>query len=342
LGNSTDKNTLEDLGESGIIEFIQERSTTRAGPHVIKGIGDDCAVLEPGEGTTLLVTTDTLVEGIHFRQETLSSEALGWKVLAVNVSDIAAMGGSPHTAFLSVGLNRETEVGFLESFMDGFTSFAERAGVVLAGGDTVESPSFSVVTVTLLGNCMKGHVVYRSGARVGDDIWLTGHVGDAAGGLFLLQEKLSPRFSEYEALILAHQRPRPPFELGKALGESGWVNAMIDISDGIAKDLGHICEESVVGATLQGSSIPVSETLMRLSSELQENPLAWALHGGEDYQLLFTAPPAREQDILSLNPEGSTGRMAKIGTIIQEGGIWLETAVGRDPLESPGFLHFSK
>jgi len=342
LEHSMGNNTLNYLGETGIIQFIQQQGATGTGTHVTKGIGDDCAVLETGHDTTLLVTIDTLIEGIHFTDQTLSPEGLGWKALAVNVSDIAAMGGTPETAFLSLGLKPETEVGVLESFMAGFNGLAEKTGVVLAGGDTVESPSFDVVTVTLLGNCLKEEVVYRSGARVGDDIWVTGHLGDAAGGLVLLRGQWTPKSPEYDSLILAHQKPMPPFELGKVLGESGWINAMIDVSDGIATDLGHICEQSGGGAILQGPSIPVSESLMILSGKLQENPLKWALHGGEDYQLLFTASPAREQEILSLNAGESAGRITKIGTITHEGGIWLETEAGRDRLESPGFLHFSK
>jgi thiamine-monophosphate kinase len=336
------KKTLKVLGEPNIIAFIRERCTIRDRHHVIKGIGDDSAVLKVNREKALLVTADTLIEGIHFRADTSPPEALGWKALAVNVSDIGAMGGSPHTAFLSLGLKRETEMDYLESFFDGFLDFAQRADVVLAGGDIVESPSGIVVTVTLLGECRKERVVYRSGASVGDDIWVTGYVGDAAGGLFLLQGTGFPRSAQYESLILAHQRPKPPFELGRALGKAGWVTAMIDTSDGIAKDLGHICQESDVGATLKSSTIPISDGLLLLSQTLGEDCLVRALYGGEDYALLFTAPPVREQDVLSLNHMVSTAKVTRIGKIVRENGMWLERDGKKEPLELPGFLHFSQ
>jgi thiamine-monophosphate kinase len=201
--------TLNDIGEAGIIQLIQEKGPSRLPSYVKKGIGDDCAVLETTRDTVLLVTKDTLIEGIHFTTKTLPPEALGWKALAVNMSDIAAMGGTPHTAFLSIGIKPETEVSFIESFMAGFQALAGKTDIVLAGGDTVESPSSAVITVTLLGDCLPEHLVYRSGARVGDDVWVTGPLGNAAAGLFLLLNKKDSELSGYESLIIAHQKPIP-------------------------------------------------------------------------------------------------------------------------------------
>lgn len=334
--------TLNDLGEGGIIQLIQRKGPSRLPSHLKKGIGDDCAVLETTGDTLLLVTTDTLIEGVHFTAETLPPEALGWKALAVNISDIAAMGGTPHTAFLSIGIKPETEVSFIESFMAGFQALAGTTDIVLAGGDTVESPSSAVITITLLGDCLPKHLVYRSGARVGDDVWVTGPLGSAAAGLFLLLNKKASELSGYEALIAAHQKPRPPLKMGKALGKSGLAHAMIDISDGIAKDLGHICEQSGTGALLQATSIPISEEVHRVASEAEKSPLEWALHGGEDYELLFTASSAHEEKIVSLTTKVSGSPAAKIGTIIHEDGIWLETEKGKEPLKPGGYVHFSK
>lgn len=305
-----------------------------------KGIGDDCAVLETAGDSVLLVTTDTLIEGIHFTGHTMPPEALGWKALAANISDIAAMGGAPHTAFLSIGLKSGTKVSFLESFMAGFKTLADKTGIVLAGGDTVESPSSAVVTITLLGDCLKECVVYRSGARVGDDVWVTGPLGNAAAGLFLLQNQDLDVSPEYESLVQAHQRPMPPLELGKALAQSGLVRAMIDISDGIAKDLGHICEQSGVGSELQGASIPMSSNLLKLAHEVKKSPLQWAFHGGEDYELLFTASSSDKEKIVLLGTRISGTPPTRIGTIIQEGGTWLKTEKGREPLRAGGYVHF--
>ncbi len=334
--------TLKDLGEVGIIRLIQGKVSQKLPSYVKKGIGDDCAVLETSGDKVLLVTTDTMVEGIHFTDQTLSPEALGWKALAVNISDIAATGGTPRTAFLSIGLKAKSKVSFLESFMAGFNALAQKTGIVLAGGDTVESPSSVVIAVTLLGDCPAGHVVYRSGARVGDDVWVTGPLGNAAGGLFLLQTKESAAHSGYEPLVQAHQKPLPPLNVGKALGESGLAHAMIDISDGIAKDLGHVCEQSGVGAILRAASIPMSSQLLRLAAEAEKEALQWALHGGEDYELLFTASTADREKVESLTAKLSGRPAVKVGSIIAGNGILLAKQSTKEPLESGGYLHFCK
>ncbi len=332
---------MKDLGEAGIIRLIQGRVSQKLPSSVIKGIGDDCAVLKTSGDMVLLVTTDTLIEGIHFTDQTLSPEALGWKAIAVNISDIAAMGGTPRTAFLSIGLKAESKASFLESFMAGFNALAEKTGIVLAGGDTVECPSLVLVTITLLGDCLPGSVVYRSGARVGDDVWVTGPLGNAAGGLFVLRNKQAGASYGYESLVRAHQKPVPRLDMGTALGESGLAHAMIDISDGIAKDLGHVCEQSGVGAVLQEASIPMSSNLLRLAGETEKRPLEWVLHGGEDYELLFTASPSDREKVESLSAKVSNTPATKIGTIIPEDGIWLETEAGKEPLSPGGYLHFS-
>jgi len=334
--------TLKDLGEAGIIRLVQEKVSPQLSPYIRKGIGDDCAVLETAEGRALLVTTDTLIEGVHFTAQTLSPEALGWKALAVNISDIAAMGGVPRTALLSIALRPDCRAGFLESFTDGLKALADKTGVILAGGDTVESPSHVMITITLLGDCSPEHLVYRSGARVGDDVWVTGSLGNAAAGLFLLMNKKIPEVSGYKLLVRAHQEPMPRLEMGRALGESGLVHAMIDISDGIAKDLGHICEQSGVGAVVQESSIPMSDELLKLAAEVEKRPLDWALHGGEDYELLFTASSADKEKVVALTTKVLGTPAAKIGTIIQDEGIWLETEKGKEPLGLRGYAHFSK
>jgi thiamine-monophosphate kinase len=342
LKTSEQNQTLSDLGEVGIIQLVEEKGPTELAYHIRKGIGDDCAVLETGGERCLLVTTDTLIQGIHFTDQTLPPEALGWKALAVNISDIAAMGGTPRTAFLSMGLKPTSTIGDLESFMAGFKALADETAVVLAGGDIVESPSFLVITVTLLGDCPPAKVVYRSGARAGDDLWVTGPLGNAAGGLFLLREGPPVEPSAYASLIQAHQRPVPRVAAGQVLGESGLVHAMIDISDGIAKDLGHICEQSHTGALLQAPSIPMSDALLRLGADARESPLDWALHGGEDYELLFAAPTSGREEIVSLVTKASGSPPIRIGTIIKEDGIRLEGETGINLLQSGGYLHFAR
>ena len=334
--------TLNDIGEDGVIQLIHGKGLASLPSRVRKGIGEDCAVLETNGDALLLVTTDTLIEGIHFTAETLPPQALGWKALAVNVSDIAAVGGTPHTAFLSIGMKPETEVNFVESFMAGFEAMAAKTDIVLAGGDTVESPSGAVITITLLGEGRPEHLVYRSGAKIGDDIWVTGPLGNAAAGLFILLNKDPGDLAGYESLITALQRPMPQFEVGRALGQSRLVHAMIDVSDGLAKDLRHICEESGTGALLETASLPLSEQLKKLASLADKDPMDWALRGGEDYELLFTASPSNKDKVVSLTTQVLGHPAVKIGTIDQQEGIRLETDKGTQPLMPGGFTHFSR
>lgn len=334
--------TLKDLGEAAIIRLIEEKAPLSSRQHVKKGIGDDAAILEPDRDSVQLVTIDTLIEGIHFTARTLSPETLGWKSLAVNMSDIAAMGGTPRTAFLSLGMTPDTEVTFISSFMAGFKAAAQEADIALAGGDVVATRSSKVITVTLLGECPADEVVYRSGARPGHDVWITGFLGNAAGGLFLLLFENPVDRTAYESLVLAHQKPMPRHEIGRALAGNRLAKAMIDVSDGIAGDLAHICEESGVGAVIQAASLPLSDELRKLAAEVKKSPLDWALHGGEDYELLFTASPADEGKILSLTASVLGTPSVKIGRIVDGESVWLETEQGRKAITSGGYTHFSK
>jgi thiamine-monophosphate kinase len=189
---------------------------------------------------------------------------------------------------------------------------------------------------------MAEQAIYRSGAELGDDVWVTGNLGNAAGGLFLLLEKDVLMSTRYESLVLAHQRPSPRIEFGKALAENGLAHAMIDLSDGIAKDLSHLCEESGTGAVLRAESIPLSDELNELAIEVNKSPLDWALHGGEDYELLFTASSESKEEIVSLGKMILGPPPARIGTIVEEEGTWFETEKGRQALRSGGYRHFSR
>jgi thiamine-monophosphate kinase len=333
------KDLLSHVGESGVIRLIQRFFPDHA-PYVKKGIGDDCAVLETGGEDLLLVTTDMMIEGIHYTTKTTSYEDLGWKALAVNLSDIAAMGGTPHTAFLSIGLRSFTPVSVLESFMRGFQEMACEAGVFLAGGDTVEVTSDSVISVTLLGRCSPEGLVFRSGAQVGDDIWVSGFLGNAAGGLEVLLTNEHKEEEDRQILVSSHQRPAPRLKLGKALGESGLVHAMIDLSDGVAKDLRHICDESGVGAVLDQESVPISEPLRTLARDLSRNPFDWALSGGEDYELLFATPPEYRKEIEEIAKNVMGKAATRIGLIVKEQGLWLQTVGDRIQFPYGGYAHF--
>lgn len=334
-----DQESLHHLGETGVIRLMQQFFPD-CPPYVNKGIGDDCAVLETGGKDLLLITTDMLVEGIHYTTTTLSCEDLGWKALAANLSDIAAMGGSPHTAFLSMGLKPSAPVSMVESFMRGFQEMACEAGVFLAGGDTVAVTSDSVISVTLLGRCSPEELVFRSGALAGDDIWVSGFLGNAAGGLELLLRNEQGRDEYRQTLIFSHQRPLPRLKLGKALGKSGLVHAMIDLSDGVAKDLRHICVESKVGAVIDRESLPISEPLHTLARDLSHDPFDWALNGGEDYELLFTSSPADRKKVEELTAEITGETATRIGSVVKEKGLWLRAGSMRSQIPPGGYEHF--
>ena len=332
---------MSELGESGIIDWICRNGPAGSREDIIRAIGDDCAVLRFTDANDLLVTTDTMVEGTHFTAQTLPPEALGWKLLASNISDIAAMGGIPKTAFLSLAWTGSTSTEFMEAFVAGLTDLAQQTDIILAGGDTVESPAGDVVTLTLLGECPHGQAIYRNGARIDDDIWVSGHLGNAAGGLFILKGGLSEEMHARPALVAAHQKPIPRVELGQRLGQSSLIHAMVDLSDGISTDLSHICRQSGVGAALDRSAIPISKDLKQLGASTGQDPEQWALHGGEDYELLFTAPNSHRKKVEALGSHDSTLRIRRIGKIVDGGGVSLVDETGQVELTPGGYSHFS-
>jgi thiamine-monophosphate kinase len=261
----------------------RSRGSRRA---ILKGIGDDCAVLLLPPGTDSLVTTDFTLEGIHFRREWHPPESVGHRCLARGLSDIAAMGGEPVAAFLSLALPRGLPQNWVRRFASSLIRLAQKHGVTLAGGDTAESPSGILADIIVVGTAPKGKAMLRSTARIGDRIFVSGELGAAAAALVRmasLKKKLNPR--DYQR----HFYPEPRIELGRILREKGFASAMIDTSDGLSTDLAHICEESGVGAELDAALIPVA----RVGKPAREVDPELALHGGEDYELLFTAPPDR-------------------------------------------------
>ncbi len=329
---------LDKLGEFGLIELIARDLSGDSG--VIRGIGDDAAVYEAGAGEWQLVATDTLVEDVHFALSYFSWRSLGYKAMAVNLSDIAAMGGRPRYAVVGLCLPADTEFAAVQELYAGLTEAGDRHGVSLIGGDTVRGASV-VLNVTLLGAVEPGHAKYRSGAGPGDLIMVTGTLGDAAAGLHLFQNPEDDRDTEAaRRLKSAHLRPEPRVEAGHLLGTSAAVTAMIDVSDGLSSDIGHICRAGGVGCVLQAERIPLSDALRETAAYLGRDPLEWALHGGEDYELLFTVSPGHAEE---------TGKMlsrigvsaAVVGKITDaDRGIRLQRGERSVPLAAGGFNHF--
>lgn len=289
---------IKDIGEFGLIERIHTKAGRSSYPVVI-GIGDDASVLDVGPRNQVVTTTDMLVEGVHFRRETIDPFDLGFKSHAVNLSDIAAMGAAPVQSFLSFGLPADMGVETIDTFMDGFLQAGE--GVPLSGGDTVSSPEGWLISVTVIGVAPSGKVLRRDGAVPGESIWLCGPLGDSAAGLSILQGKTS-KVNEEDAqfLIRRHNRPLPQVRMGRILLEAGISSCAIDVSDGLLQDLGHICKRSKLGAELELERIPLSGPIRELAAANDVDPYRWALRGGEDYSLLFTVKPDNEKKLLTV------------------------------------------
>jgi thiamine-monophosphate kinase len=305
------------------------RSAKNSTQNLITGIGDDCAVLRITPGRELLVTTDFSLEGIHFRRDWHPAESVGHRCLARGLSDIAAMGGDPVAAFLSLALPRDVPQAWVRSFIRGWMTLAKKYDVPLAGGDTARSPNKILADIIVIGSAPKGKAVLRSTARAGDRIFVSGELGGSAAAVAELMakptKKLNPR--DYPR----HFYPEPRLELGRILREN-LVSAMIDLSDGLSTDLAHICEESGVGAKIASALIPRA----RVGKPARQVALDLALHGGEDYELLFTVPqgkhvPARIAGV-ALTEIGAITRSQKI--LLQD-----ENGVTRR-LPAKGWEHF--
>ena len=284
---------LKQLGEFGLIERLRSRLNTRS-PRVKKGIGDDCAVFSTHPNTVQLTSTDALIESIHFDLKTISPKQLGRKAMAVNISDIAAMGGTPYLALISLGLPPSTSTEFIDKLYSGLQTICDSHKIELAGGDTVASPKHLFINVCVLGEAYRNRVFYRTGAKPGDQVFVTGNLGDSAMGFRILMAK-NKNFGTAKhknALIKKHLEPIPRVKESNLLAKSRLkVTSMIDISDGLTQDLGHLCAKDNLGANLYENSLPVSEALYNVCLQKRYDPTTWALQGGEDYELLFTIKP---------------------------------------------------
>ena len=314
-----------------------DRSSRPTEKVVLTGIGDDCAVLRLPPGQETLVTTDFTVEGIHFRREWHPPESVGHRCLARGLSDIAAMGGDPVAAFLSLALPRDVPQSWVGRFTRSLIRLAERFGVTLAGGDTAESPHGILADIVVIGTAPRGKSVLRSSAHPGDRIFVSGELGGSAAAILRMRarqsaskptQKVNPRHYPL------HFYPEPRTELGRILREKGLASSMIDISDGLSTDLAHLCEESGVGAELDAALIPRASVGRRA----REVGLDLALHGGEDYELLFTSPPGKRV------PSKIAGvALTHIGHITRTPKIFLRNARGTaQELKPQGWEHFHR
>lgn len=324
-----------ELGEFGLIALIEGwLKAASTGPDAAAlqlGIGDDCAAWQWPEGLQM-ATVDNLVEGVHFTRDIIDWPSLGWKALAVNISDIAAMGGTPRYGLISLSLPYDTVVSDIEDFYHGMLELAGSTGVSLVGGNITSAPQFSV-SVTIIGAATDGKMMGRDGACPGDLVAVTGNVGTAAAGLDLLKSGRQVDSDTAEPLFKTWRRPLPRLAEGKVLLQSG-VSTAIDVSDGIVKDLGHICERSDVGARLCLADLPVSDDVRVVFGE---KALSLSLGGGEDYELLFCAGV----ELMAAVKGSLECPVTVIGEITAGDGIILVDGAGREsPADSAGWDHF--
>jgi thiamine-monophosphate kinase len=306
-------------------------------PALLQGIGDDVAVIAMPD-KVLLATTDILIEGIHFDLSWIDPFRLGKKALIVNLSDIAAMGGIPKYFLISLGLPKHLSLSFISSFYRGLKEGAKRFQVNLIGGDTSLSQKI-VINICLLGEGKKRDLLFRRGARVGNDLFVTGTLGDAALGLKILQKKGGT--ARPKGLIEKHLSPSPRVELGQAIARHRLATAMIDVSDGLLIDTTHLLKESGVGARIWEDRIPLSSSYQKWIYSYSKNPYQIALAGGEDYELLFTSWPKARKKISSL-AHSLNIPMTWIGEILpQEKGFHIIRRDGKEYTPSRlGFEHF--
>ncbi len=339
------------IGEFALIERIR-RMLPR--PHdALLGIGDDCAVLRPTVGRDLLLTTDLLVDGVDFTRQTITPFRLGRKAMGVNLSDIAAMGGLPRAALVTLAIPPDEEIEFVDELYRGLREEGARFAVEVIGGD-LSASSTLMISVTLVGEVEAGRAITRSGARPGEQIWVTGRLGAAAAGLIalkagfrLLDDQVETPFEASDSLreairqaIERHLCPIPRIREGRALAQAGVASAMIDLSDGLASDLAHLCRESGVSAKIREDQLPVDQAASAIAQHFGQDPLALALQGGEDFELLFTSSwdPA---DIAAMFPDAVTvTAIGKVGEAGQE--CQIERQDGRAVALTGGYDHFRR
>ncbi|HEX4993528.1 MAG TPA: thiamine-phosphate kinase [Methylomirabilota bacterium] len=339
--------SLGGLGELGLIRRIRSRAAaSEAAAGVEVGIGDDAAVLTVPPGHKLLATTDLLIEDVHFRRISAAPADIGWKAMAVNLSDIAAMGGIPRWALVALAVPADTDVEAVDTFYAGMAEAAAPHGVTVVGGDTSAAPGGWMVNVTLLGT-HPGEPRLRSHARAGDAVALTGSLGASAAGLHALEIGLDRARDARLAggalaeITRAHLRPRARVAEGRWLGQAPGVRAMMDCSDGLATDLGHICRESGVGARVRLERLPVAAAAREAARALGGDAWEWAVSGGEDYELLLTCDPAAADRLIAGLAEATGTALTVIGRIEgTTGEIVFVDADGAPVTMRGGFEHF--
>lgn len=328
------------IGEDDLVRRIRA-ATAADRDGVVVGIGDDCAVLAPTPGMRLVATTDLLIEDVHFRRRYAPPSDIGWKALAVNVSDVASMGARSRWALVALACPAATTPDEIGAFYEGALALGREHGVAVVGGDTSSSPGGWFVNVTLLGETMRA--VLRSTARPDDVIAVTNTLGRSAAGLAVLERDRGPAGVDADTLAdvtAAHLRPRPRALEGRWLGAADGVTAMMDLSDGLATDLSRLCVESGVGAVVELDALPVAPSTRRVASAVERDALAWATGGGEDYELLVACAADAFPRIAAGLAKATGSTLTRVGAFARTGRPRFVDGRGREIDVARGFEHF--
>jgi thiamine-monophosphate kinase len=331
--------SLKDIGEFGLIDKIKNSFRAKS-KELLFGIGDDCAVIKKDNETVNLISTDMLVEGVHFNLDFFTPAELGMKSAAVNISDIAAMGGIPKYMLVSVAIPKKISCEFVREFYTGIKKLCSKYDIELAGGDTSSSMSSLFISVSVIGEAKIGEYLTRAGAKPKDSIYVTGTLGDSSGGLELLLKKHKIGEDTRRYLVNKHKKVTPRIKEGRFLARSGCVTSMIDISDGISSDIKRICAESGVGTRIYLNMLPVSKQLKRLIRQLNKNVYDFALKGGEDYELLFTVKADCEKTLETGFRKHFKKKIFKIGAITKGATIRSVDKAGNTSVITSGYNHF--
>ena len=332
--------SLKEIGEFGFIKKISRGCLIRP-DGIVKAIGDDAAAFRSDPEQLSLITTDLLVERIHFLREAISGFDLGYKALAVNLSDIAAMGGTAREAFISIAIPDDCQLDYLDNIYDGIRSLAAEYDVNVLGGDTTRSKIDLIINIVIMGVVTEVELLCRDAARPADVIFSTGFLGDSKAGLHLILNQIAADSEGLKSLLQAHNLPRPHLEEGRFLACQTGVHAAIDTSDGLSSDLGHITQESKVGACLYADKIPISQNLKDFCARFDVDPVDYALSGGEDYTLLCTVAPDRAEDIARDFEKKFKRPLFAIGEITTDKQFTLIYPDGKiRPITPTGWDHF--
>lgn len=348
---------IANIGEAGILDLIEKRlqrlGVSSLGPvGAILGFGDDCASFRVDKSFHILLSTDLLIEGVHFRKDYFSPYQLGYKALAVNISDIAAMGGIPEYALIGISIPSGLSISFVEELYDGLIKTGEEYGIRVIGGDTVGSTGPVMVSITILGAVEEGNMVTRKGAKHGNRIMITGELGSAMLGFEILEgwegmgkeEKSDDESNDFRRICDRFIHPVPRIKEARVIAQKHLATSMIDLSDSLSQDLTHICRSSEVGARIKKGSLPIAPDVKKLVNARGKDPFLYALTGGEEYEILFTVRPEDVELTKGLVLKETGTFVYEIGEICPavDGIMLIDEMTGdEEPMSHCGFNHFT-